>query len=163
VPTVPHGDTLNVTFSRLDPDQGQAVVTNLARTLIRKKVLDQYRLLGRYFVVAIDGTGRLTFSERHCSHCLTMTHHGRTIYYHPVLEAKLVCPNGLVISLMTGPSVENPSETRIPQFSNRVDLWYNRGTNFSDEVSRWSSNLRALSLRPARLVRWYSPPPCSNG
>ena len=119
MPTVPHGDTLNVTFSRLDPDQGQAVVTNLARTLIRKKVLDQYRLLGRYFVVAIDGTGRLTFSERHCSHCLTMTHHGRTIYYHPVLEAKLVCPNGLVISLMTGPSVENPSENQTKTVSLR--------------------------------------------
>ncbi|HBY98749.1 MAG TPA: hypothetical protein DEP84_33180 [Chloroflexi bacterium] len=101
VATCPHGDTLNATFSRLDPDQGQAVVTDLGRTLIRKKVLDRYRLLGRYFVIAIDGTGRLTFPKRHCPHCLTVTHHGQTTYYHPVLEAKLVCPNGLIISLLT--------------------------------------------------------------
>jgi len=109
VATCPHGDTLNVTFSRLDPAQGQAVVTNLGRTLIRQKVLDRQRLLGQYWVIAIDGTGRLTFTERHCPQCLTMTHHGHTLYYHPVLEAKLVCPNGLVISLLTE-FIENPGE-----------------------------------------------------
>jgi hypothetical protein len=114
VAACPHGDTLNVTFGRLDPDQGQTVVTNLARTLIRKKVLDPYRLLGRYFVVAVDGTGRLTFPERHCPHCLTMTHHDQTTYYHPVLEAKLVCPNGLVISLLTE-FIENPGENPTKQ------------------------------------------------
>jgi hypothetical protein len=114
VATCPHGDTLNVTFGRLDPDQGQAVVTNLGRTLIRQKVLDRYRLLGHYWVIAIDGTGRLTFPERHCPHCLTLTHHGRTTYYHPVLEAKLVCPNGLVISLLTE-FIENPGENPTKQ------------------------------------------------
>jgi hypothetical protein len=86
----PHGDTLNAAFSRLDSDQVQESVTNMTRTLIRKKVLYDYRLLDRYFVIAMDGTGRLTFPERHCSHCLTATHSGKTIYYHPVLEAKLV-------------------------------------------------------------------------
>jgi hypothetical protein len=105
----PHGDTLNTTFKRLDPDQAQEVVTDLVRTLIRKKVLYPYRLLGRYFVIAIDGTGRLTFPERHCPHCLTMTHHGKTTYYHPVLEAKLVCPNGWAFSLMTE-FIENSGE-----------------------------------------------------
>jgi hypothetical protein len=108
VASCPHGDTLNATFRRLDPDQAQEVVTDLVRTLIRKKVLYPYRLLGRYFVIAIDGTGRLTFPERHCPHCLTVTHHGKTTYYHPVLEAKLVCPNGWAFSIMTE-FVENPA------------------------------------------------------
>lgn len=109
VETCPHGDTLNVAFARLDPDQMQEVVTGMVRTLIRKKVLYRHRLLGRYFVIAIDGTGRLTFPERHCPHCLTATHHGKTIYYHPVLEAKLVLPNGFAFSIMTE-FVENPGE-----------------------------------------------------
>jgi AcrR family transcriptional regulator len=84
VKTCPHGDTLNEAASRLDPDQMQEAVTDMTRTLIRKKVLYRYRLLDRYFVVAIDGTGRLTFPERHCPNCLTAKHHGKTIYYHPV-------------------------------------------------------------------------------
>ena len=107
--TFPHGDTLNKTFQRLDPDQVQAVVTDMVRTLIRKKVLYPYRLLGHYFVIAIDGTGRLTFPERHCPQCMTVTHDGKTTYYHPVLEAKLVLPNGFAFSLMTE-FVENPGE-----------------------------------------------------
>jgi hypothetical protein len=109
VDTCPHGDTLNVTFGRVDPDQVQQVVTDMVRTLIRKKVLYRYRLLDWYYVIAIDGTGRLTFPERHCPHCLTCTHHGKTTYYHPVLEAKLVLPNGFAFSIMTE-FVENPDE-----------------------------------------------------
>ena len=109
VETCPHGDTLNVAFARLDPGQVQEVATGMVRTLIRKKVLDRYRLLGDYFVTAIDGTGRLTFPERHCPHCLTVTHNGHTTYYHPVLEAKLVLPNGFAFSIMTE-FIENPGE-----------------------------------------------------
>lgn len=105
--TFPHGDTLNATCRRLEPEQMQACVTNMIRTLIRKKVLDRYRLFGRYFVIAIDGTGRLTFPERHCANCLTATHHGQTTYYHPVLEAKFVFHNGFVFSVMTE-FIENP-------------------------------------------------------
>jgi len=107
--TCPHGDTLNVAFGRLDPDQVQAVITALIRTLIRNKVLYRYRLLDWYFVVAIDGTGRLMFPERHCPHCMTVTHNGQTTYYHPVLEAKLVLPNGFAFSIMTE-FIENPGE-----------------------------------------------------
>jgi len=83
VDTCPHGDTLNVAFRRVDPDQMQAVVSDMVRTLIRKKVLSRYRLLDWYYVIAIDGTGRLTFPERHCPNCMTVTHHGKTTY--PVL------------------------------------------------------------------------------
>jgi hypothetical protein len=92
----------------LDVAEVQGVVSGMVETLIRQKVLYPYRLCGRYFLVVIDGTGVLAFPERHCPHCLTMTHHGHTTYYHPVLEAKLVTYDGFVFSLMTE-FVENPS------------------------------------------------------
>jgi hypothetical protein len=114
VETCPHGDTANVLFSRLLPDEVQEVVCWIIETLIRKKVLDRYRLLGRYFTISIDGTGRLVFSERHCPHCLTRTHDGQTTYYHPVLEAKLVTPNGFAFSIMTE-FVENPGQNPTKQ------------------------------------------------
>jgi len=107
VETCPHGDTLNVLYSRLDPSEVQEVPCWMVETLIRKKVLYRYRLLDRYFLIAIDGTGMLTFPERHCPHCLTCTRNGKTTYYHPVLEAKLVTPDGLVFSIMTE-FIENP-------------------------------------------------------
>lgn len=105
----PHGDTLNDAFINLDAEEVQAVVTGMTRTLIRKKCLESERLCDRYYLVAIDGTGMLTFGERHCPHCLTRTHRGHTLYYHPILEAKLVTPSGFVFSLMTE-FIENPEE-----------------------------------------------------
>jgi hypothetical protein len=62
------------------------------------KVLDDGRLFGHALIV-IDGTGQLTFRQRHCPHCLEQTVGGQKRYYHPVLEAKLVTPAGLALSI----------------------------------------------------------------
>jgi hypothetical protein len=114
VESFPHGDTLDDAFSQLDPDQGQEVVCALMEKLIRKKVLYRERVLDRYYVIAMDGSGTLTFSDRHCSHCLTATHNGNTLYFHKVLEAKLVTPSGFAFSIMTE-FIENPGENPTKQ------------------------------------------------
>ena len=114
VESFPHGDTLEATFSNLETDQIQTVVTGMSETLIRKKVLYRYRLFGIYFIVAIDGTGTISFSRRHCPHCLTRTRNGKTLYYHPVLEAKLITYNGFAFSLMTE-FIENPQDKATKQ------------------------------------------------
>jgi hypothetical protein len=106
---VPHGDTLENLCRRLDVGALQEVVARMPERLIRKKVLYPYRLLDRWYVVAVDGTGTVTYHRRHCPHCLTRTHQGSITYYHNVLEAKLVTPNGLALSLWTE-FIENPGE-----------------------------------------------------
>ena len=95
---VPHGDTLNYLVDRLPPDQLPGVRRQMVNRLIRMKALDGGRLLGR-FLVPVDGTGQLVFHHRHCPHCLERTAGGQTLYYHHVLEAKLVTPDGLAISI----------------------------------------------------------------
>jgi hypothetical protein len=71
---------------------------SLIYTLLRGRVLDSARLLGKY-VVLIDGTGYLTFRQPHCQHCLTKRCGETTLYQHQVLEAKLLGPDGMVLSL----------------------------------------------------------------
>lgn len=107
VEAFPHGDTLGKLLRRLDPAEFQECMCVLTEKLIRDKVLYRDRLLGRWFTVAVDGTGILTFPKRHCPHCLTKTHDGKTTYYHHVLEAKLVTPSGFAFSIMTE-FIENP-------------------------------------------------------
>ena len=97
---VPHGDTLNYFLGRLAPGELAGLRRRMVNRLIRMKVLDDGRLLG-HFLVVIDGTGQLTFRQRHCPHCLERTVGGQTQYYHHVLEAKLVTPDGLAISIGT--------------------------------------------------------------
>lgn len=69
-----------------------------AHRLIRMRALDPFRLQGR-LVVALDATGMLTFPQRHCPHCLTQKQGDTTVYFHPVLEAKIITDTGLAISL----------------------------------------------------------------
>ena len=98
---VPHGDTVNNLLCRVDVDQVQGCVHNMVKSLVRKKVLYNGRLMGKWYMLAIDGTWVMSSRKRHCDHCLTVTHGDSTTYYHPVLEAKIVLPSGLAISVMS--------------------------------------------------------------
>ena len=72
----------------------------MVRRMIRMKALDSARLLGDV-VVLLDATGHLSFDREHCEHCLVQTHGDRSYYYHQVLEAKVLGPSGLVLSVDT--------------------------------------------------------------
>jgi hypothetical protein len=99
---IPHGDTLNYAYQQVCVAEVQEVVCHLAEVLLGQSELADQRLFGLYHRVAIDGTGVLVFRERHCAYCLTRKlNNGLLQYYHPVLEAKLVTPNGYALSLMT--------------------------------------------------------------
>jgi hypothetical protein len=76
----------------------ERVRTQAVQRLLRMKVLDAARLAG-WAVVLIDGTGLLCFHRRHCEHCLVQRHGQHTLYLHQVLEAKLLGPAGVVVSL----------------------------------------------------------------
>jgi hypothetical protein len=107
VDSVPHGDTMNGVLCGLPVEDVQERVTGMTETLVDKKVLYPHRLFERYYVVAVDATGMLSYDRPHCPHCLRQTHGEKTVYYHPVLEAKLVTPSGLAFSLLSE-FIENP-------------------------------------------------------
>lgn len=57
-------------------------------------------MLDKYWCIAIDGTQLFSFKEKHCEHCLKKEHKNKDtgeiesiIYYHTVLEAKLILGN----------------------------------------------------------------------
>ena len=70
----------------------------MVRRLFRMRCLDGARLQGRY-VLALDATGHLAFRRPHCPHCLVYRHENHTSYLHQVLEAKLLGPAGLTLSM----------------------------------------------------------------
>jgi len=97
--TLPVRGTLSHYLTHVGPAALAWLRVQMVRQLIRNKVLDRYRLLDEFFVVAVDGTGHVSFRRLHCPHCLTQTHGDKTYYYHTVLEAKLVSPTGLALSV----------------------------------------------------------------
>lgn len=97
--TIADPDTLNHFLGHVSPGElDRKLRRNSVRRLIRMKALDHARLFG-HFLIVLDGTGMLVFSKRHCERCLKTTVQGKTLYYHHVLEAKLVTPEGLAFSV----------------------------------------------------------------
>ncbi len=102
----PHGDTLRC-FERMKIDDIEGIKYNMIKTMICKKILNKYKLLNKYYLVACDGTGVLVYHKKHCEHCLEKTHKETTTYYHPVLECKIVTKNKMAFSIYTE-HIENP-------------------------------------------------------
>jgi hypothetical protein len=96
--TLPVHDTLDHYLGHSTLGGFDRLNTQLVQRLVRMKVLDDARLLGQ-FVVLIDGTGLICFHRRHCPYCLVQRRGKQTLYLHHVLEAKLLGPAGVVLSL----------------------------------------------------------------
>ena len=111
---MPHYDTLNYYLEKISPACLSALRKKMVVSLIRGKQFNKNRLLGKYWRVILDGTGLFCFKEKHCDNCLCTTRKkedGKTekLYYHKVLEAKIVLSDHVVISLGTE-FIENEKE-----------------------------------------------------
>ena len=112
---LPHYDTINNYLRNLETAQLEKLRDYMIGELFRKRSLEKFRLLDKYWCIAVDGTGLFSFTERHCEHCLKKEYKNketgeveRTVYYHHVLEAKLVAGN-MVFSIATE-FIENEDE-----------------------------------------------------
>ena len=111
---MPHYDTLNYYLEKLSPDCLSELRKKMVKSLIKGKQFHRNRLLGKYWRVILDGTGLFYFKEKHCANCLctekqTPDGKKRKLYYHKVLEAKIVLSDQVVISLGTE-FIENETE-----------------------------------------------------
>ena len=98
---LPHMDTVDAFLRLLSPFELENLKAALVSGLIEQKVLHRYRLLGRHFLVAVDGTGVTSYEENDAAQTRIHKKHrgGKVTYYHYVVEAKLVTCSGLAISL----------------------------------------------------------------
>lgn len=141
--TLPVYGTLCHFLLHLGPVPLRGLRTQMIRALIRGKVLDAYRLQDA-FVIAVDGTGHVSFSRRHCEHCLTQTHGERTYYYHQVLEAKLVTWSGLALSVAS-------------EFIDNRHL--SQPTATSEEARKQDCELKAFARLAEQLKKQYPQTP----
>lgn len=67
---IPHYDTINNVFEKLEIEELRKIQKYMVNRLIRSKMFDKYRFKNKYFQIVVDGTGIMSFKERHCKHCL---------------------------------------------------------------------------------------------
>ena len=110
---IPHYDTINEVFESINIEELRKIQKYMIQRLIRSKMFDKYRYKGKYFQIVVDGTGMVTFKKRHCKNCLKKTYNKgqedeNSMYYHYVLEAKLVV--GDIVISIDSEFVENEDE-----------------------------------------------------
>jgi hypothetical protein len=96
--SIPCNDTLDDYLARVGTEAVGGVRTQMMGRLIRMRVLDPARVQG-FLVMAVDGSGFLVFHYKHCEHCLQKKCGEQTLYYHQVLEGKVLGPAQTVLSI----------------------------------------------------------------
>ncbi len=89
-------------MNKLEPDLLESCRRHIIKYLLDKRTLHKFRLMGKYFTMAIDGSGVYTFDKEPYAGCPSKTSKkGKTTWNQNVLEAKLVCSNGFCLSVST--------------------------------------------------------------
>ena len=98
---MPHGDTVEYSLTRYKEDELEIVQVKMMAALLRGRVLERERLLGKYYTVAMDGVHIHSFDYQHCEHCLSCEDKltGKKRWFHTKLMASLVTPSGLCLSM----------------------------------------------------------------
>lgn len=103
-------DTVDKYLRFLDPCLLEEIKQQLVKELIKSKVLYKHRLLEKYFMIAIDGTGVHSYDYEPYKACpFKELRDGKKIWTTYVLEAKLVSLNGFALSIATE-WIENPTD-----------------------------------------------------
>ena len=111
---VPADTTLREILDPVNEEQIRPVFKMVFGELQRQNVLASFRVLGDYYVLAIDGTEYFTSKTICCEHCLQKHHRdGSTTYHHQMLGASIVCPGrSEVIALMPEPILKQDGDNK---------------------------------------------------
>lgn len=103
---LPYWETINNYLKRVNPQELQKAVCELARRLIRSKAFDGARIRGKFWQVLIDGSGMVASRTKLDGNYIFRVYHKGmeqeyTEYEYYALEAKLVLADNIVVSVMT--------------------------------------------------------------
>ena len=88
-------------MSKTNNNSIDKVTSLFVKKLIKSKVFNSFRLLNKYFVIAIDGTRIYSFNKLKNLKCTKTTNSktNKTIYHYNALFAKIVFKNGIVLPI----------------------------------------------------------------
>jgi hypothetical protein len=98
---LPHMDTVNRAMSELSLKDIESLKQAFVAGLVEQCIFRCFRLFGKYYTIAIDGTGTGSYKENNTEQNLPFktSKNGVITYYSHVVEAKLVTSSGICISI----------------------------------------------------------------
>ena len=110
---IPHCDTINDVFKNVEVNEIEEIRKYMIVKMIRNKMLEKYKIRGKYYHIVIDGTGLATSRKKYNPNCLVKNKTDKKgkeyqEYSTYVLEAKLVI--GEMVFSIGSEFVENEEE-----------------------------------------------------
>jgi len=105
---IPCDTQMRTILDDVEPESLRPVYKDVFRQLQRGKVLEEYQILGKHYLLPLDGTGYFSSKKIHCQDCLVkQLRNGERLYHHQMLGAAIVHPNlKTVIPLMPEPIIK---------------------------------------------------------
>lgn len=141
-------------FEKLEIEELRQIQKYMVNRLIRSKMFDKYRFKDKYFQIVVDGTGIMSFKERHCKHCLKKVYNKGeenkySLYYHYVLEVKLVV--GDIVISIDSEFVENEDEN-VEKQDCEIRVFYRMAEKIKKEHPKLPIIISADALYCVELV-----------
>lgn len=90
---LPSDNGLRKALDKVCPSEIRKGFHDLFKRIRRLQILNEYRYLGKHYIVSIDGVEHFNSPSISCSHCLKRLHRdGVTAHYHSMLSAAIVHP-----------------------------------------------------------------------
>lgn len=93
VDSIPQDTALRELLDALDPGAIEPLFAEFFRRLQRAKKMELFQVLDGKYLIALDGSEYFSSYQIHCPQCLfKKKSNGRTLWYHQILQAAIVCP-----------------------------------------------------------------------
>jgi hypothetical protein len=111
---IPCDTQMRTILDEVEPESLRPVYKDVFRELQRGKELERYQIMGKYYLLSLDGTGYFASKKVHCENCLVKKlKNGETLYHHQMLGAAIVHPElKTVVPLMPEPIIKQDGETK---------------------------------------------------
>ena len=93
VENAPSDTYLRERLDEVDPNHFRSIFKKIFSAAQRGKALENFKFMGEYYLLSIDGTGEFSSSKISCKNCCKKVHKGGQVsYYHQMLGACIVHP-----------------------------------------------------------------------
>lgn len=114
VENIPHADTVNRLLERIPPESLEEALRERVRSLIKNRKLQSF-MVRKHYVIAIDGTQKLSRDWCWAPEALRWRNGEDVRYTAHVLEAVLVCPQGITLPIAAEFCTNGPEQVEGPK------------------------------------------------
>ena len=111
---IPSDTQMRTILDEVEPEKLRPVYKEIFRQVQRGKELKAYQIMGKHYLLSLDGTGYFSSKQIYCSNCLVKKlRNGERLYHHQMLGAAIIHPElKTVIPLMPEPIIKQDGEKK---------------------------------------------------